>query len=87
MKTFEIQTMQDVEQFLQYVIEPNGLALGMGFHPDDDFSDYMKDNGEKLFSDNEANTFNVMTSKCFNVCEKQSADIYALALNIINGLK
>lgn len=58
MKTFEIQTMQDVEQFLRYMIEPNGLVLGMGFHPDDDFPDYMKGNGERLFSDNEAKILN-----------------------------
>ena len=86
MKTFEIQTMQDVEQFLRYAIESNWLALGMGFHPDDDFSDYMKDNGERLFSDNEAKALNEMTNKCFAICEKQNADICAFALNIINGL-
>lgn len=86
MKTFEIQTMKDVEQFLRHVIEPKGLALGMGFHPDDDFADHMKENGEKLFSDNEAKALNEMTSKCFAICEKQNADIYAFALNIINGL-
>lgn len=86
MKTFDIQTMQGVEQFLRYVIEPNGLALGMGFHPDNDFADYIKENGEKIFSDNEAKTLNEMTSKCFDICEKQNADIYALALDIINGL-
>ena len=82
MRTFEIQTMQDVEQFLRYVIEPNGLALGMGFHPDDDFSDYMKENGEKMFSNDDAKILNIMTSKCFDICEKQNTDIYALALSI-----
>lgn len=87
MKTFEIQTMQDVEQFLRYVIEPNGLALGMGFHPDDDFSDYMKENGEKVFSENEAKALNETTNKCIAICKKQNADIYAFALNIIYGLK
>lgn len=86
MKTFNIQTMQGVEQFLRYVIEPNGLALGMGFHPDNDFADYIKENGEKVFSSDEAKTLNEMTSKCFDTCEKQNADIYAFSLNIINGL-
>ncbi len=86
MKTFDIQTMQGVEQFLRYVIEPNGLALGMGFHPDNDFADYIKENGEKIFSDDEAKTLNEMTSKCFDICKKQNADIFALALDIINGL-
>lgn len=87
MKTFEIQTMHDVEQFLQHVIEPNGLALGMGFHPDDDFSDYMKENGEKVFPNNEAKALNETTNKCFAICEKQNTDIYALALSIFNGQK
>lgn len=86
MKNFNIQTMQGVEQFLRHVIEPNGLALGMGFHPDNDFADYIKEDGEKAFSSDEAKTLNEMTSKCFDICEKQNADIYALALDIINGL-
>lgn len=86
MQNFEIQTMQDVEQFLRYVIEPNCLALGMGFHPDDDFADYIKENGEKVFSNDEIRTLNEMISKCFDICEKQNADIYALALRIINSL-
>ena len=87
MKTFNIQTMQDVEQFLRYVIEPNGLALGMGFHPDNDFADYIKkEDGKKAFSNDEAKTLNEMANKCFDICEKQNADIYALALDIINGL-
>lgn len=85
MKTFEIQTMQDVEQFLQFAIEPNGLALGMGFHPDDDFAGYIE-NGERLFYDDETKALNEMTSKCFDICENQNAGIYALALSIINGL-
>ena len=63
MKTFDIQTMQDVEQFLRYVIEPNGLALGMRFHPDDDFSDYMKENGEKVLPNDEVKALNEMTGK------------------------
>ena len=75
--------MQGVEQFLRYVIEPNGLALGMGFHPDNDFADYIKEDGEKAFSSDEAKTLYEMTNKCFDICEKQNADIYALALDII----
>lgn len=86
MKTFETQTMQDVEQFLQYAIEPNGLALGMEFHPDNNFSDYIKENGEKVFSNEEAKALNEMTNKCFAICEKQNTDIYTLALNVINDL-
>ena len=71
MKTFEIQTMQEVEQFLRYVIEPNGLALGMGFHPDDDFSDYMKENGEKVLPNDEVKALNEMTGKCFAICKRK----------------
>lgn len=38
MKTFNMQTMQNIEQFLRYVIEPNGLAIGLRFHFDYDFA-------------------------------------------------
>ncbi len=32
MKTFEMQMIQDVEHFLQYVIESNGLTFCLGFY-------------------------------------------------------
>lgn len=51
------------------MIELNGLALGMEFHPDD-LADYIKENGERMFSKDEAKALNEMTVKCFDICEK-----------------
>lgn len=72
--------MQNLEQFLQYVIEPHGLALCMGFYSGDDFANYIQKNGEEVFSNGETKALNEMTSKGFDISEKQNADIYALSM-------
>ena len=87
MKTFEIQTMQEVEQFLRYVIEPNGLALGMGFHPDDDFSDYMKENGEKVLPNDEVKALNEMTGNALPFAKEKNAKMRCTFIVIFAGGK
>ena len=44
---------------------------------------YIK-NLQKVFFSDEAKTLNETTNKCFAICEKQNADIYAFALNILS---
>ena len=39
---FKINNTKDVESFLHYLVNPQGLNLGMSFHPDDTFEDYIK---------------------------------------------
>lgn len=80
---FKIENLQDVERFLRYVIEPQGLSIGMGFHPDDDFGDYIKENGERAFSDEDAATLNKYMNDCFIICEQNNADIYEIALRFV----
>ena len=68
-----------------YVIEPQGLSIGMGFHPDDVFGDYIKDNGERAFSDEDAAMLNQYMNECFIICEQNNADIYELALKYVTA--
>ena len=82
---FKIENLQDVEKFLRYVIEPQGLSIGMGFHPDDDFGDYIKENGERAFSDEDVATLNMYMNDCFSVCEQNDADIYELAYKYVTA--
>ena len=82
---FEIKNLQDVEKFLRYLIEPQGLSIGMGFHPDDDFGDYIKENGERAFSDEDVATLNKFMNDCFAVCEQNDADIYELAYKYVTA--
>ena len=83
---FKIENLQDVENVLRYVIEPQGLSIGMGFHPDDDFCDYVKNNGERAFSDEDAATLNKYINDCFTICEQNNADIYEIGLDILKEL-
>ena len=82
---FEIKNLQDVEKFLRYLIEPQGLSIGMGFHPDDYFCDYVNNDGERAFSDEDAATLNKYMEQCFAVCEQNDADIYDLAYKYITA--
>lgn len=80
---FKIENLQNVEKFLRYVIEPQGLSIGLGFYPDDDFGDYIKEHGERAFSGEDAATLNKYINDCFVVCEQNNADIYELALRYV----
>ena len=44
---FKINNTKDVESFLHYLVNPQGLNLGMSFHPDDTFEDYINSKGER----------------------------------------
>ena len=76
---FEINNTKDVKQFLYYLIDPQGLNLGMSFHPDDDFADYIGQNGERIFSETDTTTINQKLKECFEVCSKEKTDIYEIA--------
>ena len=77
-RKFKINATKDVENFLHYLVNPQGLNLGMSIHPDDAFEDYIH-NGKRVFSDEEATILNQTMIECFNVCERNSVDIYEIA--------
>ncbi len=73
----KIETIEDVEQFVRYIYED----LEVNFHPDDDFNDIINhETGKKNFKEAEANMYNHLVDKCFNVCEKNDVDFYEIAL-------
>jgi hypothetical protein len=73
-----IKTVKDVEAFAKQLI-----AEGVSFHPDDDFRDYVffKEN-KPCYSEEEADKRNKLMEQCFNVCEKDGIDIYAVMLEV-----
>lgn len=77
-REFKINTPKDVENFLHYLVSSQGLNLGMSIHPDDAFEGYFH-NGKRVFSDEEATILNQTMAECFNVCERNSVDIYEIA--------
>ena len=75
----KINSTKDVENFLHQLVNPQGLDLGMSVHPDDIFEDYINSKGERVFSKEEAAMLNQKMAECFNVCERNQADIYEIA--------
>lgn len=85
MELNKINTMEDVEKFLRYVMIE--LGLGWSFHPDDDFAKYTKEDGSPCFSADEAEQLNDAIDRCFEVCEKYHQDIYHHALQIVKTIE
>ena len=75
----QIQTSEDVKIFAKEII-----ADGVSFHPDDDFNDYVyfKEN-KPCYSKEEADVRNELMNSCFDVCEKEGVDIYAIMLEVL----
>lgn len=72
----EIASIKDVEQFVNYIYN----ELGVNFHPDDDFNDVVNhETGKKTFCKKDADMYNKLVNKCFDVCEKNNADFYEIA--------
>lgn len=61
-----------------------GLKLGIGFHPDTDFTEYIfkegKKAGKRIFTDSEAVELNKTLQECFEQCKKHNLDIKELWL-------
>ncbi len=77
-----------VKCFLRECIDD--LKLGMGFHPDTNFDDYITKsrNGKdkNCFTKDEAEALNTTLAECFEQCEKLSLDIYAIGLEIMEPI-
>lgn len=66
-----------MEAFFQHLVNERSLS----FHLDDRFEDYVScDNGSNIFSEKECAIYNRLMDECFELCEKNGADIYAIGL-------
>lgn len=70
----QIKSVADVEQFAKLLVDE-----GSNFHPDDDFTEYVNyKTGEPTYTPEEAAHRNSLMEQCFEVCEKEEQDIYAV---------
>lgn len=61
--------------------------IGRGFHPDTDFKDYVRrDTGEPSLTPAMAYVWNGYMDACFGACERDGADIYEMANEIVDEL-
>lgn len=82
MQVQNINTTQDVQRFFEYIV----YDLGINFHIDTPFSDYVYNYNDKpCFSKREALRLQVMMEKSFQVCESQNVDIYEIALDTLQS--
>lgn len=77
-----------VREFLGLCLD--SLGLGIGFHPDTRFEDYIFKDGKRknkpCFTKEEAEELNKTLEECFDQCKKLKLDIYAIALEIMEPL-
>jgi hypothetical protein len=74
----KIETLKNVEEFAAALV-----AEGLSFHPDDDFKDYINlKTGEPYYSTEDAELRNKLMQQCFEICEKEGADIYNCMLEV-----
>jgi hypothetical protein len=82
MKMQDLQTSQDVQRFFEYII----YDLGINFHVDTPFSDYVYNYNDKpCFTNKEALRLQIMMEKSFEICDIENVDIYELALNTLQS--
>lgn len=73
-----IRSTDDIKLFSAQLIKE-----GLSFHPDDDFNDYININTKHPFyTAKQANRRNQLMAQCFEVCEKEGLDIYAICLGV-----
>lgn len=80
LQQLEIISVDDVNRFLKEVVDP---LLGPSFHPDTPGDDYTNARGQRVFSDAEAATWDLMVEDCLNVCRLAGLDFYAVAYGVL----
>lgn len=79
MEKFKIETIEDVKEFFETLHNKYELA----FHPDDLFEDYVNiATGEPTFTKEESTYLNEVMEKCFEVCNRESVEIYLVGLSV-----
>lgn len=57
--------------------------VGIGFHPDTDFNDYISVyTGKRLFFKKTAKVLNARLQECFDLANKYELDVYEIALSV-----
>lgn len=75
-----IRSVEDVEAFFHYLVYERKVNL----HPDDDFNEFVNYEENKVsFTSDEASVFNRLMRECFDVCEKENADIYEIGYDVL----
>jgi hypothetical protein len=81
METYQkkITSLDDVIEFFKHLI----YDIGVNFHPDDSFHDYINnETKEPTMDSEEADKYDALMEDCFKVCDNNEKDIYTLAIEV-----
>lgn len=71
-QTSHITTVEEVKDFFHHIV----CDLGIIFHPDDDFKDYVScETGERTMNDEQAGLYNRLVDEAFDVCGDEVYEI------------
>lgn len=73
-----IDSVKGIETFFHHLLVDRKLS----YHPDDDFKDYVNfKTGKRVFTDEEAKTYNRLMDEAFEICDLDGIDIYSIGLD------
>lgn len=76
-KDFTINLPEDVGRFFFWLV----FECRVNFHPDDSFDSYVSlKTGEQTFTKEQADKYDAVMERCFEVCEQYQRDIYEIAI-------
>jgi hypothetical protein len=76
----QISNLADVEKLAGCL----KAELGLGFHPDDPFEDYINiETKEPIYTPEQARLRNDLMNQAFLICERENVDIYETTGRII----
>lgn len=82
MKVQDLKTILDVQKFFEHIV----FDLGINFHIDTPFSDYVNYSDNKaMMSKKEAIRYEVMMSKAIDICNAEGVDEYELGLDTLQS--
>ena len=81
-KESKIVNVADAKEFFSHLVYERRVT----FHPDDNFEDYVSEDGANTFSEEECTIYNHLMDESFEACEKNGTDTYALGLELMQSL-
>ncbi len=68
-------------------IQKQVRTIGLGYHIDTDYSDYIKADNQPLYNRSESFVLNSALDAAINICEQFDIDPYEIALNEMTKLE
>lgn len=71
--------LHGVTEEIKYLVN----KVGIGFHPDTEFSEYINSRGKKAFFKYQVHELNARLAECWDLCDKYDLDLYGITLDVI----